>query len=94
MNETGLVGLIGIAKRAGRLTVGTFQTEKNLKAGKALLILLDEGVSENTRKKLKQDGAQTVCLKSGLLQRALGEEIMVASLTDAGFAAQIRKYLD
>ena len=45
--------MLGIAKRAGVLTLGTDAVLAAVAAGKAGLVLLDAGASENTKKRLR-----------------------------------------
>ena len=49
--------MLGIAKRAGVLTLGTDAVLAAVAAGKAGLVLLDAGASENTKKKLRDSCA-------------------------------------
>ena len=49
--------MLGIAKRAGVLTLGTDAVLAAVAAGKAGLVLLDSGASENTKKKLRDSCA-------------------------------------
>lgn len=42
--------MLGLAMRAGALTTGEDGVKKAIAAGKALLVLVDEGASANTRK--------------------------------------------
>lgn len=51
MNEK-LCGALGLARRAGRLTVGSALVREQLRSGKAAVILLAADLSENAEKKL------------------------------------------
>ncbi len=42
--------MVGFAAKAGACVYGTFAVEKGAKKGKILLVLLDEGLSEKTKK--------------------------------------------
>ncbi len=52
MNEKALRGALGLAFRAGQLIPGAEKTLMAIRDGRAGLILVDEGASDNTRKKL------------------------------------------
>lgn len=45
-------GVLGLARRAGALAVGTVGVVDAIRSGKAKLVLIADGVSENTRKRL------------------------------------------
>ena len=47
------MSLVGIAKKAGRIAAGEFQTEQAVKAGKAHLVLISTDASQNTKKKFR-----------------------------------------
>ena len=49
--------MLGIAMRAGALTMGTDGVLTAIAAGKAALVLLDDGASENTKKKFRDSCA-------------------------------------
>ena len=48
-----ILGILGLAKRAGKLKSGEFSTENLLKAGKAALVLAARDASDNTIKKFR-----------------------------------------
>lgn len=50
-------GLIGLAKRAGRLVSGEFLTSAAIKDKKAKLVIIAEDASENTKKNIKDSCA-------------------------------------
>ena len=45
-------GLLGLACRAGQVTLGADLSLREIRAGKAGLVLLDEGASDGTKKKI------------------------------------------
>lgn len=47
------LSMLGIAARAGRIVSGEFTVEKEVKSGRAYLVLIAEDASENTRKKFQ-----------------------------------------
>ena len=97
MDNFKFLRLLGMARRAGRLESGSFLTERAVRAGKAALVVIAEDASENTRKDL-----ENLChyykvpfyikFSKAELGSALGEEERVSSaVTDAGFAAELKK---
>lgn len=88
---------LGFAQRAGKCISGDFACERAVKAGTALVVVLDETASANTREKY-----------SGMCRRAdvplvliddLGHSIgkdnrMVAAVTETGLAGMIIKAMD
>lgn len=50
-NETNALNLLGLAMRAGQVVSGDDLCEKEIRAGKIALALIDEAVSNNTREK-------------------------------------------
>ena len=92
-------GFLGLARRAGAVSPGSFSTEKCVKGGRASLVIVSEEASENTRKSFSD-----MCTyyqvpiyifgKKEELGRAIGRE-MCASLavTDPGFSAQLSRLL-
>ena len=93
--EQKLHGLIGLARRAGKLALGSAAVEKTLKFGKASLVLIDEGISQNGMTKLQTrcglNEIPVLVLPERLLERALGESCKCAAITDQGFASGILK---
>lgn len=53
MKKSSVLPLIGIAKKAGRIAAGEFQTETAVKAGKASLVIISSEASDNTKKKFR-----------------------------------------
>lgn len=53
MKKDSVLSLVSIAKKAGRIAAGEFQTENAVKSGKASLVIVSEEASENTRKKFQ-----------------------------------------
>ena len=87
---------VGLARRAGKVLAGTAACEKGIKKGKVKLLLLDEGLSGQSKDKFTN-----ICDKYGIdvltvtgydvLGPAIGRPgIMVAGITDEGFADAIK----
>ena len=93
-----LCGMIGMARRAGKVTIGTELVCLALPKGSVKLVLISSAASDNTKKKLSQKSefyktpyvfAQISCEELG---RIIGKGGAVAgiAITDAGLAAEIR----
>ena len=53
MKPDKILSLIGLATRAGKIASGEFCTEKEVKTGRAALVIVAEDASDNTKKKFK-----------------------------------------
>lgn len=53
MKRDSILSLVGIAKKAGKIAAGEFQTENAVKSGKASLVIVSEEASDNTKKKFR-----------------------------------------
>ena len=53
MKRNSVLSLISIARKAGKIAAGEFQTETSVKSGKACLVIVSEEASDNTRKKFR-----------------------------------------
>ena len=88
-----LLHFIGIAHRAGKLQKGAFLTERAIKNGSALLVIIAKDVSENTKDKFQSmckyyevdcflvETKETLGLVTGG-----GDNRSVLAITDEGFA--------
>ena len=84
--------MLGLCARAGRLVSGQQAVETALKAGKAKLVLVDEGASDGTKKAL--GGVELIEMGEQALGNAIGRPgRMAAAVTDAPFAERIRQLL-
>lgn len=89
-----LYNAVGFAMRAGKLASGSFAVEKTVKSGRAKLIIVDDGASENTVKQWRNASlTQNIPLvQMSCMGKAIGKaERMVAAVTDEGFAEMILK---
>lgn len=97
-----ILGLLGLCARAGRLVLGTPMICESLKAKKEILmVLMAEGVSENTRKRLSDRCGfygvrlESVKVTTAELAHALGKsgELAAVGVTDPNFASGLEKLL-
>ncbi len=92
-----IMGLIGLAKRAGRLSCGESACKEAIKQGKSFLIILAEDVGKNTGKTIL-DSCNFYNVKHLILgtKDSLGHAVgndynAVISINDEGFAQGILK---
>ncbi len=94
MND-GLLGMLGLCRRAGRLMAGTEKTKAALKGKKAFLVIIGSDISEKTEKEMRffsAGSAQVLRLNKSTaeLAKALGVNAGVFAVTDKNFAEQIK----
>lgn len=101
-NFEGLMKLLGLAARAGKLVYGTPMVCEALKKGKKVYyVFRAEGASENTRKRLNDKclyykvALVDLPLDTVQLARRFGKDgdLAAVALTDASFAEGIKKLL-
>lgn len=91
-------GLLGFARRAGKLTFGVDAVMKDIAAGKARVVLLAVDIAARTRRRALDACAETEtpCLWAGLDMQTLGDSIgradtAVVAVGDAGFAKRMKE---
>lgn len=95
----GILSLLGLAQKAGRLSSGDFGAEKAIRAGKAKLILMAEDCADETKKKYRElaEEYEVDCIEAGNkieLGTAIGREFRaVVVILDDGFKKGIQKKL-
>lgn len=94
-----ILGLIGLAKRAGRISEGAEFSEDAVRRGRSKLVIVAADTSENGKKAIR-DCCEHYKVKYVLyatkteLGKAVGSELRsVISVNDDGFAAAILKKL-
>ncbi|MFT8889050.1 MAG: ribosomal L7Ae/L30e/S12e/Gadd45 family protein [Ethanoligenens sp.] len=93
-----LQGLLGFARRAGKLTFGTDAVLKDVVFGKALIVLLSTDASARTEKSVRRtcEETKTPCFQTGLDKQRLGAcigrgDTAVVAITDASFAKRMKE---
>ena len=85
---TDVSGLLGLCSRSGQITLGADLVLREIRAGKAALVLLDAGASEGTKKKIADACAfRSVplhMLPEGEIARACGREGRMAASVHPG----------
>lgn len=96
MNDR-LLGMLGLAVRAGKVSFGVFMTEKALDEGRAHLVIASEDIGASNRRRIEsrcsEYGVQLIFYSdTASLSRAAGKKNMpVAAVCDEGFAKAIAK---
>lgn len=100
MKQSKVTGLIGLATRAGKAVSGEFCTEKEVKSGKASLVIVAGDASDNTKKKFKNmcDFYKVPIYfykDKDTLGHAMGKEFRASlAILDEGFAVSIKKHME
>ncbi|MDL2318291.1 ribosomal L7Ae/L30e/S12e/Gadd45 family protein [Eubacteriales bacterium OttesenSCG-928-A19] len=74
-NEHRLLGLLGLAMRAGQVVSGDDMAEREIRAGRAALALIDADASERTR-----DKYEALCKGRGIPLTELGADALGRSI--------------
>ena len=94
------LSMLGLAARAGRIVSGEFTVEKEVKSGRAYLVLIAEDASENTRKKFQNmcefyEVPMLLCYDRERLGHFIGKDFRASvAILDEGFADNILKHLN
>lgn len=91
-----LTGCIGLAQRAGQLHCGVEKAITAIQKGQSDLILIDQGSSLNTAKRIRDKcdyyQADMIVITEGILDAAIGKSgIMAAAVLKGNFAVMVRK---
>ncbi len=97
MKPDKVLSYLGLAMRGRNLVSGEFQTEDAVKSGKAILVIVAEDASENTKKLFRDKCSyyEVPVFSYGTKQslgRAIGKDQRSSlAVTDAGLAQAIEK---
>ena len=100
MKQNRIFSLLGLATRSRNLVSGEFMTEAKVKRGEAVLVIVGEDASENTKKKFRNmcEFYQVPLFFYGTreeLGHALGKELRASlAVTDEGFAKSLKTMLE
>lgn len=100
MNENQWVSLLGLANRARKIISGEELSLKEIRSGKAKLVLLSKDASTNTVKKITDkcksyDVPFKMIENREVLGHAIGKEArVVVAILDGGFAKKLLTLLD
>lgn len=99
MSQNKILSLISLATKAGKTASGEFCTEKEVKTGRAALVIVAADASDNTKKKFQNmcDYYEVpICFykDKDTLGHAMGKEFRASlAILDEGFAKGIMKQL-
>ena len=94
MNDR-LLSLLGVCRRAGKITIGCDPVIESVKKGESSLVIFAKNTSENTRKTVLSAVAQSEVEVLNLdydkedISVSLGKLCAVASINDKGFAKKL-----
>jgi len=94
-----VLSFIGLATKAGKTVSGEFSTEKEVKTGRAALVIVAADASENTKKKFRNmcefyEVPIRFYKDKDALGHAMGKEFRASlAVLDEGFAKGILKQL-
>lgn len=100
MNQNKIYSLLGLAMKAGKVVSGEFATEKSIKEGTAMLVLVSGDASDNTKKKFSNscefyEVPRFFYGTKEELGHAIGKEMRSSlAITDEGFAKSLIKHLE
>lgn len=95
-----VLGLAGLAARAGKISSGAFSVEKAVKSGKAYLVVVAEDASANTRKQFQNmceyyQVPVLVMADKERLGHSIGKELRVCmAVLDSNLAQAMIKEFD
>ena len=88
-----LKGLMGLCVRAGQAVFGEDSCLKAVRENRAALLLIDESISENSRRKAEplceRNGVPVIRLRPGLLEESTGRPGKVMAVRAGSFAEQM-----
>ena len=93
MNDTELKGIMGLCVRAGQAVFGEEGCRKSVTGGQCGVLLLDGGISENSRKRYEDlceyTGTRMAILPAGLLEEATGKPGAAMAVKQGSFSEQM-----
>ena len=99
MSQNKALSMIGLATKAGKVASGEFCTEKEVKSGRAYLVIVADDASDNTKKKFQNmcDFYQVPIYffkDIDTLGHSMGKEFRASlAILDEGFADGIQREL-
>ncbi len=98
MNEK-VLSLLGLARRAGKLTMGFDPVADSVKTGQSRLVLITSDISPKTEKELRfslrdsEIQLQSIPFDMESTGKAIGKAAKIISVNDEGFAHSVMKLL-
>lgn len=100
MRQNKALSMIGLATKAGKTASGEFCTEREVKTGRAVLVIVAGDASDNTKKKFHNMcefyKIPMICFADkDTLGHAMGKEFRASlAVLDEGFAKGILKHIN
>lgn len=102
MTKNRLCGILGLARKAGKITVGSESVIEGIRRGKALLVLVACDASDNTKKMFADScryygtELKVLALDSDELSSAIGKKSKTVALyiSDGNFVNAVHKIID
>lgn len=100
MRQNKALSMIGLATKAGKTASGEFCTEKEVRTGRAVLVIVAGDASDNTKKKFHNMcefyRIPMICFADkDTLGHAMGKEFRASlAVLDEGFAKGILKHIN
>lgn len=93
-----LIGLLGIAVRAGQAVFGEDSCMKALRNGQCGALLMDEAISDTVREKYngvcERAGARSMILPAGTIQTATGHSGMAVAIRKGNLGNRLQEIME
>jgi Ribosomal protein HS6-type (S12/L30/L7a) len=94
-----LLSLLGLMRRAGKLSLGFDAAAESVRAGESCLVLTTADISPKTLKELnykinKQTEVIAMSCDQNDLQHAVGKAVKIISINDKGFAQKAKLLME
>ncbi len=94
-----LLGLLGLANRAGRLGIGFTQVDKMVRRGENPLVIMSDGIGASQKNRMERweptRGTVKGILTGEEMAQAMGrEKLAVLGVSDSGFVKGIMKIVN
>lgn len=100
MSSDRVLSMLGLARRAGAVSIGAFMTEKQIQAGECKLLVMATDTAANNKKKFRGSASyyKVPLIEYSTkeeLSHALGREnVVVVGVNDANFAKAVQAKYD
>lgn len=99
MKQDKILSMLGLAQKAGKIASGEFSAEKAVKTGKALMIIVAEDASDNTKKMFRNmcifyHVPMYIYATKDALGNCIGKKYRASlAVTDKGFSKSLESKL-
>lgn len=100
MNDNRFSGLLGICRKANKMSIGHDASKISVKNGEACLVILASDAADRLKEEFSslcsEDGAKAEVIETDIPQRFLalkiGTKAAVLTVNDIGFAQKLKQY--